>query len=78
MVIRDMSIYGCRPYHGHSHSIEMINDIRSILDKDKRFLESDVLPMKNLQLLVLSSKEEHRVYLESFAFKTYTISTEDI
>ena len=47
----------------------MINDSQSILDKDKQFLESDVLPMKNLQLFVLSSKEEHRVYLESLLSK---------
>ena len=50
----------------------MINDSRSILDKDKRFLKSDVLPMKILQLFVLSSKEEHRVYLESLLSKHTT------
>ena len=32
-------------------------------------LQLDVLPMKNLQLFVLSSKEEHRVYLESLLSK---------
>ena len=67
-----MSIYDRQPYYGHSYSIAMINDSRSILDKDKRFLESDVLPMKSLQLFILSSKEEHRVYLESLLSKHTT------
>ena len=67
-----MLIYGRRPYYGHSHSIEMINDSRNILDKDKRSLELDVLPMKSLQTFVLSSKEEQRVYLESLLSKHTT------
>ena len=37
-LIRDMLIYGRRPYYGHIHSIAMINDSRSILDKDKRLI----------------------------------------
>ena len=32
-------------------------------------LELDVLPMKNLQLFVLSSKEEHRVHMKSLLLK---------
>ena len=32
-------------------------------------LQLDELPMRNLQLFVLSSKEEHRVYLESLLSK---------